>query len=97
MSTNVLLQNKRRIKAALLIIVTCGCLTGCASPGGMLPAVNLPARPVTFGPVAVPAVKVGDSARVSLAEHRSSLLKANGTLRSFGSWYDKVRKDYSRK
>lgn len=49
-----------------------------------------------MAPVPVPAVAVGDDARIALARHRAALASANGNLKCSASWYAKVRAGYSK-
>jgi len=49
-----------------------------------------------MAPVALPAVNVGDDARLALAKHRAALASANGNLSCSLKWYEKVRVGYSK-
>jgi len=72
-------------------------LTGCVASGTTkVQPVNLPPPPACMAPVALPAVNVGDDARLALAKHRAALASANGNLSCSLKWYEKVRVGYSK-
>lgn len=58
-------------------------------------AVVLPPAPVFLAPVAVPAIKAGDDARVGLIETRAALKMANMRLTFARQSYNDMRKRYN--
>lgn len=55
---------------------------------------SLPPRPDFIAPVPVPALRVGDNAKLALAKTRAALDQSNGRLTDAGAWYDNVRADF---
>ena len=85
----------RRIKSALLAALTTISLSGCATSTPRVERPNLPAAPANFGtPVAVPAIRKGESLKVVAAENRAALHTANTRLQADQDFYDAVRRDF---
>jgi len=70
---------------------------GCATTSGIVTpktAVALPAAPSFLAPIAPPAVKAGDDARLAWRKSDAALSAANGRLAQSRAWYLGVRARY---
>lgn len=83
--------------AGLLLTMSALSLAGCVTDGINLAskqAVVLPPAPSFLAPVAIPAIKAGDDARVTLAKMKAAAEAANLRLTYTRATYDAMRQRY---
>lgn len=81
------------IAALSLPLILAGC--GDAPPNPAVQSRQLPEKPAFAHPVTTPAPRAGEDARAVLLRERQAKNLANARLKSFGDWYDGVRREFA--